>query len=242
MIAEARVLWSLLRGQPRRGSHAERLQAFYAPQATRYDRFREHLLHGRQALIEALDVPPGSRVVELGGGTGRNLLYFGGRLPGLAGVDLVDLCPAMLAEARRRTAAWPNVRVVEADATSWRPAAAVDAVYFAYSLTMMPAWRAAIDNAIGMLRPGGRLGVVDFYVSRADPAPGLQRHGTLTRHFWRHWFGHDGVVLDPAHLDYLRLRLPDHALHEARGGVPYLPFLRAPHYRFIGRKADAVVG
>ncbi|NEX21149.1 SAM-dependent methyltransferase, partial [Thiorhodococcus mannitoliphagus] len=51
MIAtDARILMRLLLGQPRRGSHAERLQAFYAPQAADYDRFRERLLHGREAL------------------------------------------------------------------------------------------------------------------------------------------------------------------------------------------------
>ena len=40
LAADARILWRMLCGQPRAGSHAERLQGFYAPQATRYDAFR----------------------------------------------------------------------------------------------------------------------------------------------------------------------------------------------------------
>lgn len=236
LLTDAGVLWRLLRGQPRGATHAQRLQAFYAPQAERYDAFREQLLHGRETLIGLLDLPPGAQVVELGGGTGRNLLYFGDRLATLGGVTLVDLCPALLEQARRRCAAMPNVRIVEADAVTWRPATPVDAVYFSYSLTMIPDWRGAIDNAIAMLAPGGRLGVVDFYVSDPRGGPGEVRHGAFARHFWTRWFGHDGVHLDPQHLRHLRQRLPDHTLREASARVPYLAGLRVPHYVFVGRK------
>ena len=62
---DVQVLARLVRGQPRSGSHAERLQAFYAPQAAQYDAFRERLLHGRAELIDLLDPLPGARVVEL---------------------------------------------------------------------------------------------------------------------------------------------------------------------------------
>ena len=148
-----------MRGQLRGGSHAQCLQAFYGPQATHYDRFHGRLLSGRCELVEQLDLPPGARVVELGGGTGRNLLFFGKRLEGFASVELVDLCPALLEQARQRTAQLANVRPVEADATSYRPPTPVDCVYFSYALSMIPDWRAAPANALAMLMPGGLLGV-----------------------------------------------------------------------------------
>jgi S-adenosylmethionine-diacylgycerolhomoserine-N-methlytransferase len=236
-MADARILLHLLRGQPRHGTHAERLQAFYAPQAGAYDAFRERLLHGRRELIEQLDPRPGEHLVELGGGTGRNLLFLGERVAELGSVTLVDLCPALLEQARSRIEQLPGLRVVEADAAQWRPERPVDCVYLSYALTMIPDWRATIDNAIAMLRPGGRLGVVDFYVSAPAPAPGLVRHGLLTRAFWPRWFRHDGVHLGPAHLDALRRRLPEHQLSEGQAPVPYLPGLRVPFYRFIGHKA-----
>lgn len=234
--AEGRILLQLLRGQPRRGTHQERLQAFYGPQASHYDAFRERLLHGRRELIERLDLPAGARVVELGGGTGRNLLFFGERLSGFAQVELVDLCPAMLEEARKRFALQPNVRVVETDAVGYRSPMTPDCVYFSYSLTMIPAWRAAIDNAFSMLAPGGVLGVVDFYVSEPIPAPGAVHHDAFTRFFWPRWFAHDGVRPNPEHLRHLRELLPDHCLEERLGPVPYLPGLRVPYYLFVGRK------
>ncbi len=235
VVRDAQVLLRLMRGQPRRGTLAERLEAFYGPQAEHYDAFRERLLHGRSALMGRLAPQPGAHVVELGAGTGRNLGFLGERLPNLGSVELVDLCPALLDLARRRTRDLPNVRVVEADAVHYRPARPVDLVYFSYSLTMIPDWEGALRNALSMLKPGGALGVVDFFVSEASPPAGLVRHGAMTRWFWPRWFAHDGVHPSPAHLCTLRELLPDHWLSERRAPVPYLPGLRVPYYVFVGR-------
>ncbi len=227
LAADARVLWSLLRGQQRGGDHASRLQAFYAPQAEQYDRFRERLLHGRAELYAALPLPEGARIAELGAGTGRNLEFLGARVAGLQRAYLVDLCPALLAVARRRWAEQPQVAVVEADACQWQPQEPLDAVVFSYSLTMIPDWRQAMANAFAMLRPGGVVAVVDFTLAPDQ--------GAAARWFWRHWFGHDGVRLDPAHGTALRALLPAHQLSYHRAPVPYLP-LHTAYYRFIGRK------
>jgi S-adenosylmethionine-diacylgycerolhomoserine-N-methlytransferase len=237
LLADARTLVQLARGSSGHGSHAERLQTFYGPQAAHYDAFRERLLHGREDLIRRLAPPPGATVVELGGGTGRNLEYFGPRLHSFARVEVVDLCPAMLEQARRRCARWPDVAVVvEADATAYRPAQAVDCVYFSYALTMIPDWRAAVANALGMLRPGGLLGVVDFYVAPRDPPAGSARRASIARSFWPRWFRHDGVRLDPRHLPYLLEHTEPLCCEQRRGPVPYLPGLRVPYYLYVGRK------
>jgi S-adenosylmethionine-diacylgycerolhomoserine-N-methlytransferase len=236
MTSDARVLWQMLRGQSHRGSHADRLAAFYGPQAEAYDRSRERLLHGRRELIELLDVPHAATVVELGGGTGRNLAFFRERLPFLQRVDIVDLCRPLLDQARLRARDWPNVRVIEADATAYMPEQPVDAVYFSYSLSMIPDWFRAIDNALAMLKPDGVIGVVDFYVSRRDPAPGFSRHGSAARGFWRAWFDRDGVFPSPDHLPYLVSRCRTDVLLERTGPVPWLPLLEVPYFVFVGRK------
>ena len=235
-LSDTRILLHLLRGQSRRGSHAERLNAFYAPQAAAYDDFRERLLHGRGELVEALAPRAGERFVELGAGTGRNLLFFGERLAGFGRVELVDLCRPLLAEARRRGAAMRQVHAIEADACTYRPEQPADIVYFSYALTMIPDWRRAIDNALAMLKPGGLLGVVDFYVSAPRPSAELVRHDPITRAFWPRWFAHDGVHPSAELLPLLCQRMPDHRLMERRAPVPYLPLLRVPYYIFLGRK------
>lgn len=236
LAAEARILLSLLRGMPRNTSHADALAGFYGPQAGYYDDFREQLLRGRADLIQALPVAAGARVVELGGGTGRNLEFFGPRLRTFAAVDVVDLCRPLLDVAAARVAGMSNVRVIHGDAADYRPAAPVDCVYLSYALTMMPRWRDAIDNAAAMLRPGGTIGVVDFYVSPAQPPAGRARHGWLTRTLWPAWFRHDGVRLSADHLTYLQQRFETCLLSECRARVPYLPLVTAPYYIFIGRK------
>ena len=230
------ILRQMLRGIPRNGSHAENLQAFYGTQARGYDRFRERLLRGRAELVAQLPLPANAYVVELGAGTGRNVDFFGARLDDIGRLDLVDLCPALLERARARLAHRTQVHVIEADATTFRPDAPVDCVYISYALTMIPDWRAAIANALAMLKPGGVFGVVDFYVSATHPDGGLVRHHAFTRAFWPRWFAHDGVCLNPDHLTALRRALPQHELIEARAAVPYVPLLRVPYYIFVGHK------
>lgn len=236
-IADARTLWRMVRGQPPGASLRERLEGFYAPQASRYDAFRAGLLHGRRELVARLPVALGMTIVELGGGTGRNLDFFGERLSLLARYEIVELAPSMAAEARRRAASRANVCVTEADAVGFELAAPVDCVLFSYSLTMMPDWFRAVDKAVAILKPGGVLGVVDFHVSRVHPAPGRARHGALTRAFWPPWFAHDGVYLSPDHLPYLESRVATECCEEHLGKVPYLAGLRVPWYLFVGRKA-----
>ncbi len=230
-----RVLRQFAVGLRGDGDHASRLEAFYGPQAARYDAFRERLLHGRAELLARLAPRPGSHLVELGAGTGRNVGFLGERAHGLA-LTLVDLCPSLLAIARRRFGTAPNVSLVEADATRWQPARAADYVLLSYALTMMPDWRGTIDNAHRMLAPGGSIAVVDFHVSAARPPAGRQRHSRFARAFWPRWFGHDGVHPDPAHLDVLSSRFDTGHLSEHSARLPWLPCLRAPYYLYIGRR------
>jgi S-adenosylmethionine-diacylgycerolhomoserine-N-methlytransferase len=236
LVTEARVLFALARGAQRGGSHAEQLQRFYAPQAEVYDAFRERLLYGRRELVHLLPAPAQGRVAELGAGTGRSLEFFGPRLAQLAQVEAVDLCPALLAVARRRFAHLSNVRVVEADVSRYLPSQPVDVVYFSYALTMIPDWRAAVDNALAMLRPGGVLGVVDFYLPTPNGGEKRLSRRERANRFWRGWFAHDGVHLSREHLPYLRRCLHVEVCLERAAPMPYLPWLRVPYYILVGRK------
>ncbi len=237
-ISDLPVLWRMVRGMSRGGDHAAKLEGFYAGQAASYDRFRERLLHGRDELLARLPLLPGATVVELGCGTGRNAEPLAGRLAGLAGLHLVDLCPSLLAVARQRIAdrGWSNVHAVEADATTWRPPVPADVVICAYSLTMMPDWRAVVANACAMLRPGGVLAVVDFTIIdriTADLAK-VKIQPAVLRWGWRRWFGHDGVHPDPRMMPHLAANLTTLHLEVRRGRIPYMP-VSAAYATFLGR-------
>ena len=237
LVSDVRTLRSMARGirKSSGGSEADKLDRFYAPQAEHYDRFRERLLRGRKELFDELEWPDRAHVVELGGGTGRNIEYLGDRAATIARYDLVDLCAPLLDRARLRALRFPMLRVHHGDAADWQPRSKPDVVIFSYSLTMMPDWRAALSNAIAMLKPGGALAVVDFYVSSEQPAFGRQRHSAFDRWLWPRWFAHDGVRLDSEVLHSLCGWLPNHRVVESTSALPYLPMLRVPCYRFIGK-------
>jgi S-adenosylmethionine-diacylgycerolhomoserine-N-methlytransferase len=243
LFDDLRTLRSLLFARVRGETHADRLESFYASQARGYDSFRRRMLHGRRELIESLDVPGGGVWVDLGAGTGENLEYRAADVAGLLAVHLVDLSPSLLAVASKRVEAhgWSNIRIAETDATIFDPGQPVDIVTLSYSLTMIPDWFRAVDNAWRMLKPGGVIGVVDFYVSRKHTSTGQTQHAWPTRTGWPTWFAADNVHLSGDHLPYLQSRFETVSLAECRGKVPYLPLVRVPSYRFIGRKRDAAV-
>jgi S-adenosylmethionine-diacylgycerolhomoserine-N-methlytransferase len=239
LSSDLRVLYNLAFTRVRGATHGERLEAFYRAQAGDYDAFRRRLLHGREEMTASLEVPEAGRMLDIGGGTGYNAELLGDRLDRLYSLAIVDLCPSLLAAAEERIHrnGWTNVRTVLADATAYEPEdGPVDAVTFSYSLTMIPNWFQALERAFAALKPGGMIGVVDFYISRKWPAAGMRRHSNFQRFFWPTWFGHDNVFLSPDHLPWLQSRFQTVKLEERLGKAPYLP-LKPPYYIFLGRKA-----
>ena len=103
---------------------------------------------------------------------------------------------------------------------------------------MIPDWRRALCNALRMLKPGGLIGVVDFYVSGKEPPQGRQRHGWLQRQCWPRWFRHDGVSLDGGQFDEVMRLTENVRCEEHLAALPYLPGLRVPYYLYIGRKKN----
>ena len=236
---DLKILWHMAVTGGRGKTHEERLENFYSGQATGYDAFRKRLLHGKEELFASLPTVPGGVWVDMGAGTGENAENWGERLKDFSHVYLVDLSSSLLKVAEQRVAArgWTNVTPVHADATKFLPDEGLaDIVTFSYSLTMIPDWFLAMDQALRMLKPGGLIGVVDFFVARKWPADGLAKHHWSTRTMWPTWFANDNVFLNGDHIPYLQNRFETVSLQQHRGKVPYMPFVRAPYYQFVGRK------
>lgn len=244
--SDLRVLWHLLGKRVRGNSHTERLDSFYHGQARDYDSSRSRLLHGRQAMIDAIEVPEGGVWVDIGAGTGENAERLAHRRTRLKSLYLVDLCRPLLQVAEERIArdGWKNTSAVFSDGTKFVPPEGLaDVVTFSYSLTMIPNWFCALEQAWSILKPGGVIGIVDFYVSRKHPDAGLKRHGWLTRNLVPTWFGNDNVHPSADHLPFLLNRFELSLLEEHTGTLPFVPFARVPYYIFKGRKpADSAVG
>ena len=243
-FGDLRIIYHMVLRPVRGKSHAERMDNFYSGQAADYDDFRRRLLRGREELWgKMLQTAPYENTVwvDMGGGTGSNLHFFGEAIDKLQKVYVVDLAGALLEVADRRIhdSRWENIETAEADATTFLPSeGSVDAVTFSYSLTMIPDWFAAIDHAWNVLKPGGRIGVVDFYLSRKYPADGHVKHSWMKRNFWVPWFAYDNVFPSPDHVPYLHRKFKPVLFEERLARLPWFPnpFFKMPYYLFIGQK------
>jgi S-adenosylmethionine-diacylgycerolhomoserine-N-methlytransferase len=146
-----------------------RMNRMYRRQRHIYDGTRRYYLLGRDQLINGLKPAPGSNVLEIGCGTGRNLVLAAQLYPDARffGVDVSTemLTSAITAISRRGMTG--RIRVAHGDATAFDPQVlfgigSFDHVMISYSLSMIPDWRRVLQAAAGRLRPGGRLHIVDF--------------------------------------------------------------------------------
>ncbi|CAM6035693.1 unnamed protein product [Sphagnum compactum] len=226
-------------------SHKERLEFFYGPQAHAYDRFRASFLHGRMPMLAScaarLRGSTGLTWVDMGGGTAENVDMMSQLidLESFEKIYVVDICSALCEVARQKVISrgWHNVEVVEGDACTFTPKRPATLITFSYSLTMIPDFMSAIDNAVTNLEEDGIVGVADFFTSAKYDLPNRQ-HSYIQRWFWRSIFDVDGIDLGPERRLYLEHKLEPVYEYNARGKIPYVPVLRAPYYQWIGQRRD----
>ena len=97
------------------------MDRMYRRQRHIYDATRKFYLLGRDATIAALDPPAGASVLEIGCGTGRNLVKTARRYPE-AQIFGLDVSHEMLESARAsvaRAGLAGRIRVAQADATNF---------------------------------------------------------------------------------------------------------------------------
>ena len=148
-----------------------------------YDRMGALLSFGqdprwRRALVEAVDPQPGEHVLDVAAGTGLvavELVRHGGCQ--VTGLDQSD---EMLSRARARLADDPRlaVRVAlvrgEAERLPFEDGS-FDALTFTYLLRYVDDRAATMRELARVVRPGGRIGMVEFAVPRAAALRALWR-------------------------------------------------------------------
>jgi S-adenosylmethionine-diacylgycerolhomoserine-N-methlytransferase len=153
------------------------MDRIYRRQRHVYDVTRKYYLLGRDRLIERLSPPAGSRVLEIGCGTARNLVRAARAYPDVRFFG-IDVSAEMLDTARRiveREGLSHDIRLAYADATTFDPALVFGVpgfsrIFVSYSLSMIPGWQAVLARALAWLAPGGELHVVDFGGQEGLPA------------------------------------------------------------------------
>jgi len=167
--------------------HAESMDRMYGLQRHIYDATRAYYLLGRDKLLHGLDVPKAGRVLEVGCGTGRNLIKAARFYPDAQFYGF-DISSVMLDTAQKAVAKHglsSRIHLSLGDATNFSAKAlfgleTFERVYISYALSMIPDWRASVAQGLEALATGGALHIVDFGDCAGLPS-GFRRglHGWL---------------------------------------------------------------
>lgn len=204
-----------------------RMERMYRPQRLIYDLTRKWYLSGRDRLVDSIAARRGERVLEIGCGTGRNLVRLGRRCPGvlLCGVEPAR---SMLERAERQLAGAglaPRARLVYGTAETIEPMRdfgvdGFDHVLASYCLSIIDDPLPALERALAALVPGGTLYVVDF--GSMERLPGRAAAAM------RAWLARFGVRHRPEVREALRRRAGagEGRLEEAEIARAYAEILR----------------
>ena len=160
--------------RPSATSETERVRRIQDKEAPRYDRqisFFERVLFGdgRQWVCSQAT----GDVLELAAGTARNLPFY----PPDVRITAVELSPEMLSIGRRRAEALgrdADLRLGDVQALEF-PDGSFDTVVCTLGLCTIPDDRKAAAEARRVLRPGGRLLLLDHVRSPSLPVRAIQR-------------------------------------------------------------------
>jgi len=148
-----------------RAARAASAQAYFRRHAAEWDRIRKlHVADDQveQAIVAALAERPFRSLLDLGTGTGRMLELFGPQIERGLGLDL-SLDMLALARSRLDRAGLRHCSVRQGDLYDLAlPKDSFDVVIIHQVLHFLDDGARAIHEAARVLRPGGRLLVVDF--------------------------------------------------------------------------------
>lgn len=157
--------------------HEGLMDRVYRHQRHIYDLSRKYYLLGRDGLIADLVPPAGGAVLEIGCGTGRNLIAVGRAWPQarLYGVDISEAMLETAWKAVAKAGMADRVVLAQGDACGFDAAAlfgrqTFERVFISYALSMIPNWESALRQAAECVSHGGKLDVVDFGQQEGLPA------------------------------------------------------------------------
>lgn len=170
-------------------THHESNRAFYDRIAGAYDLISDASERpARLEGVQALHVQPGEHVLEIGFGTGNEILDLADLVGASGRVCGIDISSGMLAVAQRKLAekspeAAVDLRVADARSLPYEDNS-FDVVYTSFTLELFPEDEIPIvlAEAKRVLRPSGRLGVV----SMARPAAGQPSSLLEKTYVWMH--------------------------------------------------------
>jgi len=205
-------------------SQSQIMSGYYSWQSSIYGATRWSFLFDRGAIIDDMQLASGATVIEVGCGTGHNLEGILKRIGPTGEIIAVDCSTPMIerCSTRIRAKGWKNVRLLDQEyGRTPVTDGGVDAVLLSYSLSMIPDWEQTLECALGELKPGGRIGVVDFC---------LEERNLATLRF-AYWMARNRVRLDRPYREKLGL-----LFRRLRCVTRRAPGSLWSFYRFVGER------
>jgi ubiquinone/menaquinone biosynthesis C-methylase UbiE len=172
--------------------HHENNRAFYDRIAAAYDLMADASEKpARQGGLKALELKPGHKVLEIGFGTGNEIIDLADLVGPSGLVAGIDISTGMLDVTRKKLVVHAvktplDLRVGDARQLPW-PDDTFDAVYTSFTLELFPAAdiAAVLAEAKRVLKPGGKVGVVSMATVKPGEKPSVleRAYVWMHRHF-----------------------------------------------------------
>ncbi|VAW34089.1 hypothetical protein MNBD_CHLOROFLEXI01-1731 [hydrothermal vent metagenome] len=146
-----------------------------------YDLFsaKQYYHKARRQAVEALKLKVNHTVLNVPCGTGQNFAYFQEYLKNSGLIIGIDLSTGMLEKAKnkRDKNGWTNIKlantnVLEVD-EKWvkenvagKSPVEIDAILCDLGLSGFPEWQKVIDTLLAILKPGGKIVIMDWYMDK----------------------------------------------------------------------------
>lgn len=151
-----------------------------------YDRFakiydwissKSYYRKPREFAIKELNLERDQKVLNIPCGTGQNFEYYQKYLTNTGEIIGIDLSQGMLEKAKEKIDKneWGNIHLFKADAAKinieWinlniRRDIEFDSILCDLGLSGFPEWEKVIDNLIALLKPNGKIVIMDWYIDK----------------------------------------------------------------------------
>lgn len=131
----------------------------------------------RKFAINELKLEKNQVVLNIPCGTGQNFEYYQNYLSNTGTIIGIDLSEGMLEKAQEKIDEnkWQNIKLFKSDATKinteWINAnikidLKFDSIFCDLGLSGFPEWEKIIDNLISLLKPNGKIVIMDWYIDK----------------------------------------------------------------------------
>ena len=131
----------------------------------------------REFAIKELNLNTYQNVLNIPCGTGQNFEYYEKYLLNTGIIIGIDLSKGMLEKAQNKINKnkWTNIQIFKEDATKINPEwmknkfkseLQFDSIFCDLGLSGFPEWEKIIDNLISLLKPNGKIVIMDWYINK----------------------------------------------------------------------------